>query len=311
MRMTSPDRSAHADAIVGVDGIIDPSAAAYKWLVTGATGRLGGELLSLLRGLDAKVQAPERRVLETVDARELKRVTRDVDIVVNAAAWTDVDAAEERPAEAMDVNGIAVRRLAEACEAAGAALIHVSTDYVFDGAADQPYREDAETRPLNAYGRSKRAGEIAAVDHGGLVVRTARLYGGRGPDMLRWLLRAADRPGPVPVVADETGQPTWTRAVAAQVVALGAAALRGDVEPGIFHGTAAGAASWYGFAEAVFAERGLPLSRLRAVDRRSLRQPAARPRYSVLGHDRWADGPVAALPDWRTMLSSALRHRFG
>jgi dTDP-4-dehydrorhamnose reductase len=191
-------------------------------------------------------------------------------------------------------------------EAAGARLVHVSTDYVFDGAATVPYPEDAEPAPVNAYGRGKAVGERAVLAAGGYVVRTAWLYGAHGRSFVRTMLRLAGERETVDVVADQEGPPTWSYALAGQLVALSRAAAAGRVAPGAYHGTAAGQTSWYGLARAVFAEAGLDPARVRPTTSDRFPRPARRPTYSVLGHDRWAGSPVAPLAPWRPMLSAAM-----
>jgi dTDP-4-dehydrorhamnose reductase len=227
-----------------------------------------------------------------------------VDVVVNAAGWTDVDGAETAEDAATAVNGDAVRVLAEA---AGARLLHISTDYVFDGAATVPYAEDGVPAPVNAYGRSKLAGERAVRANGGFVVRTAWLYGAHGRNFVTTMLRLAGERETVDVVADQEGPPTWSYALAGQVVALAGAAAAGRAAPGVYHGTAAGQTSWYGLARAVFAEAGLDPARVRPTTSDRFPRPARRPTYSVLGHDRWAGTGVPPLPYWRTMLTTAMR----
>src|SRR5262249_27056604 len=158
-------------------------------------------------------------------------------------AWTDVDGAETQEVAATLVNGAAA--LAGACAGTGARLLQVSTDYVFPGTATAPYPEDAPTAPVNAYGRSKLAGEVAALAAGGYVVRPAWLYGAHGRNFVSTMLRLAAERETVDVVADQQGQPTWSAALAGQLVALGRAAVAGTATPGIYHSTASGQTSWY------------------------------------------------------------------
>jgi dTDP-4-dehydrorhamnose reductase len=224
-------------------------------------------------------------------------------VVVNAAAWTDVDGAETDETGATAVNGYAVRNLAEA---AGKRLIHVSTDYVFDGAATAPYPEEAPAAPVNAYGRGKAVGEQAVLAAGGYVVRTAWLYGAHGPNFVRTMLRLAASRETVDVVDDQLGPPTWSYALAGQIVALAGAAGAGRAAPGAYHGTAAGSTTWFGLARAVFAEAGLDPARVHPTTSDKFVRPARRPAYSVLGHDRWAGTGVDPLPGWRPMLTEAM-----
>jgi len=231
--------------------------------------------------------------------------------VVNAAAWTDVDSAEADEAAATAVNGTGTRHIAAACAATGARLLHVSTDYVFPGDATAPYPEDAPTDPVNGYGRSKLAGEVAVRDllpDTGYIVRTAWLYGAHGPNFVATMLRLAQSRDIVDVVDDQRGQPTWSFALAEQLVRLGLAAVDGTARAGAYHGTASGETTWFGLARAVFEEAGLNPARVHPTTSDKFVRPARRPAFSVLGHDRWAAAGLAPLPHWRTMLTSARPH---
>nr|BFE85719.1 dTDP-4-dehydrorhamnose reductase [Planobispora longispora] len=202
------------------------------------------------------------------------------DAVVNCAAWTAVDDAEAHEAEALAVNGHAVRALAEACAEADARLVQISTDYVFDGASSRPYREDDPTGPVGAYGRSKLAGERAALEHGHIVVRTAWLYGARGANFVRTMIRLEAERETVSVVDDQHGQPTWAADLAAELVRL----VHADVPGGIYHATNSGRTTWYGFAREIFTLLGADPERVRPVTTAAFPRPARRPAYSVLGH---------------------------
>jgi dTDP-4-dehydrorhamnose reductase len=275
-----------------------------RWLVTGAGGMLGHDLRAVLdEAGETDVDAESRASLDITDADAVRAAVDGVDVVLNAAAWTDVDGAETAEEAATAVNGHAVGRLAEL---AGGRLFHFSTDYVFDGSATAPYPEDAPPAPLNAYGRSKLVGERAVRDAGGYVVRTAWLYGAHGRNFVRTMLRLAGERETVDVVADQEGPPTWSYALAGQVVALARAAADGRAVPGVYHGTAGGQTSWYGLARAVFAEAGLDPARARPTTSDRFPRPARRPTYSVLGHECWAGTGVPPLPNWRAMLTSAM-----
>jgi dTDP-4-dehydrorhamnose reductase len=275
-----------------------------RWLVTGAGGMLGRDLRAVLAEAgEVEVVAASRADLDVTDPAAVREAVTGADVVLNAAAWTDVDGAEAAEEAATAVNGPAVRSLAAV---AGRRLIHFSTDYVFDGAATSPYPEDTAYAPVNAYGRGKAIGEQAVLANGGSVVRTAWLYGAHGPNFVRTMLRLAAERDTVAVVDDQQGQPTWSHALARQVVALAGALAAGRATPGAYHGTAAGSTTWFGLAQAVFAEAGLDPARVRPTSSDRFPRPAARPAYSVLGHDRWAGTGVAPLPPWRTMLTAAM-----
>jgi dTDP-4-dehydrorhamnose reductase len=274
-----------------------------RWLVTGAGGMLGQDLCAVLAEQgETEVVAATRADLDITDASAVREAVDKADVVLNAAAWTDVDGAEKSEEQATAINGLAVRPLAAA---AGRKLIHVSTDYVFDGSATTPTPEGTPRAPLNAYGRGKAIGEQAVLSHGGYVVRTAWLYGAHGPNFVRTMLRLAASRDTLDVVDDQEGPPTWSYALAGQLVAL---ARDPTAQPGAYHGTAAGSTTWFGLARAVFEEAGLDPARVRPTTSDRFVRPARRPSYSVLSHERWSRTGVAPLPDWRAMLTVAMPH---
>jgi dTDP-4-dehydrorhamnose reductase len=279
-----------------------------RWLVTGAAGMLGRELVTVLSARFA-VTAAGRTELNITDPDAVAAAVAGHDVVVNAAAWTDVDAAEAAEEAATEINGHAVARLAQACAATGARLIQISTDYVFGGDSSAPYTEGAPTAPANAYGRGKLVGE-RAVRHrlpaAGYVVRTAWLYGAHGSNFVATMLRLAGEQSTVEVVDDQRGQPTWTRALAGQIALLGEAAVCGAAPPGIYHGTASGSTTWCGLARAVFAGAGHDPGRVLAVSSDRFHRLARRPGYSVLRHDRWAAAGIPPQPAWQAQLTAAL-----
>ncbi|MFI7518564.1 dTDP-4-dehydrorhamnose reductase [Micromonospora globbae] len=285
-----------------------------RLLVTGAGGMLGRDLLAVLRARgDLSVTAATRAELDVTDPEAVRAAVAGHDLVVNAAAWTDVDGAETQEAAATAVNGDAVAHLAGACAAAGARMIHVSTDYVFRGDAAEPYPEDAVPSPVNAYGRSKLAGEVAVtrlLPDAGHIVRTAWLYGEHGPNFVATMLRLAGEREWLDVVDDQRGQPTWSYALAERLVALADAVLAGRAAPGVYHGTASGETTWYGLARAVFTLRGLDPDRIRPTTSDRFRRPAPRPAYSVLAHERWAAAGLPPMGDWESALARALASGF-
>ncbi|RCG31865.1 dTDP-4-dehydrorhamnose reductase [Sphaerisporangium album] len=226
------------------------------------------------------------------------------DTVINCAAWTAVDDAETREIDALAVNGSGVLALAEVCAEVGARLVHVSTDYVFDGRAETPYDEDAPTAPISAYGRTKLAGERAVLEvlpETGYVVRTAWLYGAGGRNFVHTMIGLERSHDTVKAVDDQIGQPTWTGDLAARLVEL----ARADAPPGVYHGTASGEATWYDLAREVFTLLGADPGRVLPTGRATFARPAARPAYSVLGHGRWAEAGMPPLRHWRDALRAA------
>lgn len=275
------------------------------WLVTGAAGMLGRDVVDLLRRRgDAAVVALSRAELDITDEGAVLAAMKGhhPDIVVNCAGWTAVDDAESHEAAALRVNGTAVRTLAAACSDVGARLVQVSTDYVFDGRRSAPYPEDAKPRPRSAYGRSKLAGERAVLEllpDSGYVVRTAWLYGEHGPNFVATMIRLAAERDTVDVVADQRGQPTWSRDVAARILELP------GVPPGIYHATNAGRTTWCGLAREVFRLLGTDPGRVRPTTTDRFPRPAPRPEFSVLGHDGWRRAGLAPLRPWQPALLEA------
>jgi dTDP-4-dehydrorhamnose reductase len=288
-----------------------------RWLVTGSAGMLGRDLTALLAARGAEFTALGRADLDITDAGATLAAIASAkpDVVVNCAAWTAVDAAEEHEDEALAVNGRGAANLAAACAEAGALLVQPSTDYVFDGEADAPYAEDAPTAPAGAYGRTKLAGEQAvraALPDGSYIVRTAWLYGAHGKNFVKTMLRLAGNGVSPGVVADQYGQPTWTADVAAQVHALVAT----SAPPGVYHATSSGQTSWFGFAEEIFAlhqqsedhdQHDPERKRLTPapISTSEYPTPARRPAYSVLGHQAWHAAGIEPIGDWRDALHRA------
>lgn len=279
-----------------------------RWLVTGAGGQLGRELLNLLSD-QSDVTGYRHEELDVTDAGAVADAVRGArpDVVVNAAAYTAVDAAERNEPLAFAVNARGPGNLAAACARIGAALVHISTDYVFAGDAHEPYGEADPVAPRGVYGRSKAAGETAVLqsDAVSYVVRTAWVYGGYGPNFVKTMARLERERPTVDVVDDQHGQPTWTRELARGIRAL----VGRRPAPGVYHCTSSGATTWCGFARAVFEELGADPARVRPTTTDRFPRPAPRPAYSVLADTRWRAAGLPALQDWRAALHEAFaRH---
>ncbi len=282
-------------------------------LVTGAGGQLGADLVRVLSGVDGlRAVGATRRELDVTDpvavGAALARVAPD--IVLNAAAYTAVDAAESEEDAARLANAVAPGQLAAACAGAGARLVHVSTDYVFAGDATEPYEVDAPTGPRSAYGRTKLAGERAvraALPEASWVVRTAWVYGETGGNFVKTMVRLERTRETVDVVDDQRGAPTWSRDLARALVSLAraVAAPGGGPPPGTYHCTNAGDTTWYGLARAVFAELGADPDRVRPTTTDRFPRPAPRPGYSVLSGSAWRAAGLPPLPHWRDALHTA------
>jgi len=257
---------------------------------------LGQELTALLRARGVDVRAAVRADADVTDAAAVDALAAGHDVVVNCTAYTAVDAAETDEPAAFAVNAVGAAHVARAARRAGARLVHVSTDYVFDGVATAPYPVDAPIAPASAYGRTKAAGEWAVraecPDH--LLVRTAWLYGAHGACFPTTIARVARERGGLDVVADQVGQPTWTYDVADLVHRL----VERQAPAGTYHGTAGGSTSWHGFAQAVVAAAGLDPQIVRATTSEAFVRPAPRPAYSVLDHGTLVDAGVTPIGAW-------------
>lgn len=271
-----------------------------RWVVTGAGGMLGTDLVEHLSAAGDDVLGLTRAELDVRNAAECLSRVEGADVVVNAAAWTDVDGAETNESAAFAINAVGAANLAHACTEAGAVMVQISTDYVFAGDATVPIPVDAPVAPLNAYGRTKAAAEwaVRAECPRSYVVRTAWLYGAHGTNFVRTMLALADERETLDVVDDQIGQPTWTRHLAAQVRNL----VQESDSYGVHHATASGETSWFGFAREIFELVGYDPARIHATTSDRFPRPASRPAYSVLA----PAGPLARLPPWQQALAEAM-----
>jgi dTDP-4-dehydrorhamnose reductase len=291
-----------------------------KLMVTGADGQVGWELRRSLAALGSVI-ALDRSQCDLSQPSLLPDLVRRLkpDVIVNAAAYTAVDGAEREETLATTVNGAAAGVLAQEAARTGALLIHYSTDYVFDGRKDGPYAEDDPPCPINAYGRSKLAGEVAVRQAGGswLVLRTSWVYGIRGRNFLRTMLALMRDLDELRIVADQIGAPTWAseiaQATAAVIESSAHERTEGRFASGLFHLTASGATSWHGFAAAILngAMRhallaARPALRLIPVASEDYLRPAARPKNSRLAGERLRLRFGVALPEWEEGLSLCL-----
>ena len=265
---------------------------------------LGQDVVDACLVRDHEVYALGRAELDVTDPEMCDEAVADIrpDVVINCAAWTDVDGAEADEAGAMRVNDTGAALLAGAASNHGARIVHVSSDYVFDGTQRRPYLESDLPNPISAYGRSKQAGEtsVAVSNPRHLIVRSAWLYGTRGQNFVETMLRLAGEQPEVVVVSDQVGCPTYTRPLAPAL-----AELAESEDFGTHHVAASGSCSWFDFAQEIFDQAGVEC-RVMATTTKEIGRPAPRPAYSVLGSER-ADAP--ALPEWRQGLREYLRER--
>jgi dTDP-4-dehydrorhamnose reductase len=275
------------------------------WLVTGAGGQLGSDVVDVLHAYGEEVVGLDRSQLDVADGSSVTSAFARVQpsIVVNCAAYTRVDDAESDEDTAYAVNAFGAGLVAEACVTVGARVVHVSTDYVFAGDAAEPYMEDEPVKPRTAYGRTKALGEQAVMGSGAYahIVRSAWLYGQVGTNFVRTMAHLARSHDVVRVVDDQVGTPTWTVHLARALVGLAVS----DQEPGVWHCTSAGEASWHVFARAVFAELGLDPARVEPVTSAEYPRPAPRPSYSVLSNVKWRQAGLPEMAHWRDALHEA------
>jgi dTDP-4-dehydrorhamnose reductase len=278
-----------------------------RWLVTGAHGQLGTDLGLVLAGRPGDVvRAAGSAVLDVTDAVAVDAAVADFapDVVVNAAAYTAVDAAEQQEELAFRVNATGPAVLAAALARHGGRLIHVSTDYVFAGDASAPYEVDAAPDPRSAYGRTKLAGELAVrelLPDASYVVRTAWVYGATGANFVKTMARLEGERDTVSVVDDQRGSPTWSADLARALVELALSAAAA----GTYHCTGSGETTWFGFTRAIFQELGADPGRVLATTSDAFARPAPRPAYSVLSAAAWRAAGLTPMPHWRAALHAA------
>lgn len=280
-----------------------------RWMITGGGGMVAGDLRDELESLGETVVALSRRDLDITEQAEVARVVADASpsIIVNCAAWTKVDAAEDEEKIATAINGSAVELLASAADRAGALLVQLSTDFVFDGSSSRPYEVTDATAPLSAYGRSKLLGEFAAAHaERHLIVRTSWLFGRRGPNFVEAIRRQVEKgTNPLRVVSDQRGRPTYTPHLARAIIRLARLAEAAPEARGIVHYADAGECSWFDFAGAIVEELGAATTVV-PVTTDEFPRPARRPAYSVLSTERYERITGAKPESWRDGLAEYL-----
>ncbi|MEL6476620.1 MAG: dTDP-4-dehydrorhamnose reductase [Pseudomonadota bacterium] len=276
-----------------------------KILMFGKTGQVATEILRRAEGVEALGR--DQADLTDPEACRAAVAATDADVILNAAAYTAVDNAEDDEATAQKVNAEAPTAMAEAASARGLPFLHISTDYVFDGAGSEPWAEDAPTAPLGAYGRTKLAGERGVTAAAGphVILRTAWVHAAHGGNFLRTMLRLADRER-LTIVADQHGGPTAAGDIAEALLTIARAFHAGNGASGIYHFCGAPAVSWHGFATEIFAMSKGPSPDCVAIPSSDYPTKAARPGNSVLDCGKIARDYGIAQPDWRVSLREIL-----
>ena len=279
-----------------------------SWLITGGSGQLG---IAVSKELDKLGIAFDAWNSKDLDITQSPTVIKAIEklaptVIINCAAWTDVDGAETHEIDASRVNSDGPENLALAAKLCNSKLIHVSTDYVFSGESKSPWQISDEINPQSAYGRTKAYGEsrvLAAYPEGSFVVRTAWLYSPWGKNFAKTMTKLALKgDGEVRVVNDQVGQPTSASDLAKQLVELGLSTS----SAGIYNGTNSGQATWFEFAQEIFKLSGADVDRVTPVSSSQYPRPAKRPSYSVLSHDAWANTSVKPSRDWQIALAEAM-----
>jgi len=279
------------------------------WLIFGGDGQLGRSLQNCLKRDGLSYTALGRQDVDITQMKQVSEAVQEISptVIVNAAAWTTVDAAEENEDDAYSVNCLGAGNVAVIAAARATALFHISTDYVFSGVSSTPFGEDDVPSPVSAYGRTKRAGESAvqlAHLNGTRIVRTAWLYSEFGHNFAKTMVRKALAQQPVRVVNDQRGQPTLATDLGSHLVDLVAA----DAPAGIYHGTNSGECTWYDFATEIFRLAGSDPSLVTAVPSSEYPTKATRPSYSVLSHANTVRAHVAPMRPWLEALTEAMPH---
>ncbi|MBT2657267.1 dTDP-4-dehydrorhamnose reductase [Bacillus sp. ISL-18] len=276
-----------------------------KVVVTGVKGQLGYDLEKQLTARNHEVFGLDRNQLDITDEQAVKAYMESVkpDAILHCAAYTNVDAAEQDKETAYNVNALGAKFLAEAASKAGAKMVYVSTDYVFDGTASEPYEVDHPTHPLGVYGETKFAGEEfvkKSLDRY-FIVRTAWVFGINGNNFVKTMLRLAEERDELGVVHDQVGSPTYTVDLARFMIDL----VESD-QYGVYHATNEGVCSWYEFAVEIFNQAGVNV-KVNPLTSEQFPRPAARPKYSVLSKKKITDQGFIPLPNWKEALSAYLR----
>ena len=279
-----------------------------SWLITGGLGQLGIAVSQELDKLGIAFDAWSSKDLDITQSSSVSKAIKKLSpkVIMNCAAWTDVDGAERHEGEASRVNCDGPENLALAAILSNSKFIHVSTDYVFSGESHSPWQIADEINPRSAYGRTKAQGEsriLAIYPEGSFVVRTAWLYSPWGKNFAKTMTKLALKgEGEVRVVNDQVGQPTSASDLAKQLVELGLSAS----PAGIYHGTNSGQATWFEFAQEIFKLASADVGRVIPVSSSEYPRPAKRPSYSVLSHDAWASTAVKPMRNWQIALADAM-----
>jgi dTDP-4-dehydrorhamnose reductase len=276
-------------------------------LLLGGSGILGSEVLRQLQHIDVEYVAPRSSDLDVRNMLSVQSYAFDFkpNWIINCTAWTNVDAAEDSFEAALDLNEVAVRNIAEAAKQINSQIIHVSTDYVFDGTSPEPYEENDQVKPLNRYGESKLRGEnvlLSSIPKMAFIFRTSWLYGKNGRNFVKTIAAKALRNDSAQVVDDQIGSPTSARDLAKAIMSM----TNSPPKPGIYNFSNEGVCSWFELARTIYTNIGADPDLVKPISSSSLSLKANRPKYSLLSKVKWASTGLSEIPGWEISLASIL-----
>jgi dTDP-4-dehydrorhamnose reductase len=278
-----------------------------RLLILGSSGILGSEVLKEALGRNIDYISPRSEELDVRNSAELEKAVSSYkpDWIINCAAWTNVDGAESSTLEALELNRNAVENIATAAAKAHCAVVHISTDYIFDGSSDIGYSENDATNPINHYGLSKWEGEVALLKEHSIksyILRTSWLYGVTGKNFVRTMTARALRGEESKVVGDQIGSPTNARDLAKAIFSI----FEKEPEKGIYHFANQGSCSWFEFAQKIYDLAGADSELVQPIESNQLHQVAKRPSRSILKTTKWVDSQLGSIPSWEISLASLM-----
>jgi len=278
------------------------------WLIAGGSGQLGTALQGELEAQHVKFLAPNSNEMDITNSAKVHDVVNGVKpaVIINAAAWTDVDGAETQSTVAYNVNATGAKNLAAAAKSVDAVLVQISTDYIFSGTRSIPWSENSKPNPVSVYGASKNQGEILVSKENPertFIIRTAWLFSENGRNFAKTMTKLALKDSQIiRVVKDQIGQPTYARDLALKIIQ----AVNCEIPFSTYHGTNSGETSWFDFAVEIFKYCGADSNRIIPISTSEFQRLAKRPDYSVLGHDSWRGTNCDEMRDWKLALEQAM-----
>jgi dTDP-4-dehydrorhamnose reductase len=276
-------------------------------LLLGGSGILGSEVLIQLQQGNVDYVAPKSSDLDVRNKDNLESYISEFkpNWIINCSAWTNVDGAEDSFEAALELNAVAVKNIGDLAKEFGCRVVHISTDYVFDGESSQPYGEDAPVNPVNRYGQSKLQGEnvlLEVLPESAYVIRTSWLYGASGKNFVKTMAKKALHNGSAKVVDDQEGSPTSARDLATGIIDL----LQNHPKPGIYHYSNTGSCTWFGLAQSIYKKVGANSNLVSPISSSALELKAKRPKYSLLSKDKWKSTGFPEIPNWESSLETLL-----